>query len=47
MPLAVYFPYVFDWGYAVKNVITSKKFYNIGHWDQRYKIFKDLSFDFL
>ncbi len=25
------FPYDFDWGYADSDVITSKKFYNIGH----------------
>ncbi len=25
------FPYDFDWGNADRNVITSKKFYNIGH----------------
>ncbi len=32
MHQAVYFPNGFDWGYADINVITSKKFYNIGHW---------------
>ncbi len=26
------FHYDFDWSYADSDVITSKKFYNIGHW---------------
>jgi hypothetical protein len=47
MPLAEYFPNYFGWGYADSDAMTSKKFYNIGHWDQCYKIFKDLSYDFL
>jgi len=31
MPVVVYFPNDFDWGYTNSNVIMSKKFYNIGH----------------